>query len=92
MAVRNCEKVGMRLTMVPVVCWGNSDARATGRKAARNEREGAAKRAAMMGDVWCAGLRCRNQWYSNRFLTRSFQSRTSKTGLFGDGGGRVAED
>jgi len=78
MAVRNCEKVGMWLTRVPVVCWGNSDARAMGRKAARNEREGAAERAAMMGDVRCAGLRCRDQWYSNRFLTTSFQSRTSK--------------
>jgi hypothetical protein len=78
MAVRNCEKVGMRLTMVPVVCWGNSDARATGRKAARNEREGAAEMAAMVGDVRCAGLRCRDQWCSNRFLTPSFQSRTAK--------------
>jgi hypothetical protein len=52
MADRKCVKVGMRLTMEPVVCCGKSDARAIGRKAARNEREGAAEIAAMVGDVW----------------------------------------
>jgi hypothetical protein len=31
-----------------------------------------------MDEVWVAGLRCRDQWYSNGFLRPSFQSRTSK--------------
>lgn len=48
MAVRSWEKDGMRLTIDPVGCWGRSDARATGRKAARNEPEGATDMAAMI--------------------------------------------
>jgi hypothetical protein len=61
MADRKCEKVGMRLTMEPVVCCGKSDARAIGRKAARNEREGTAEIAAMVNDVWCWRYIC--DWY-----------------------------
>jgi hypothetical protein len=48
MADRKCEKVGMRLTMEPVVCCGKSDARAIGKKAARKEREGAAEIAVLV--------------------------------------------
>jgi hypothetical protein len=59
MAVRRCEKVGMRFTMEPVVCCGKSDARAMGRKAARKEREGTAEIAAIFGDM-CGG------WYAMR--------------------------
>lgn len=58
MAVRSCEKVGMRFTMEPVVCCGKSDARAMGRKAARKVREGTAEIAAMVGDVRVALVVC----------------------------------
>lgn len=47
-ALLRWEKEGMRSTIDPVVRWGKSDARATGRKAARNEREGAAEMAAIV--------------------------------------------
>lgn len=51
MELRSCEKDGMRLTIDPEGRWGSSDARAIGRKVARNEREGAADRAAMADSV-----------------------------------------
>ena len=58
-AVRRCEKVGMRCTMEPAVCWGKSDARAMGKNAARKEREGAAEIAAILGEVrGVGGMRC----------------------------------
>jgi Fe-S oxidoreductase len=57
-ALRRCENVGMRFTMEPEVCCGKSDARATGRKAARKEREGTAEIAAMVGDVGWIDLYC----------------------------------
>jgi hypothetical protein len=76
MADRKCEKVGMRLTMEPVVCCGKSDARAIGRKAARKEREGAAEIAAMVGDVWCWWCILRLVWLPSlsRSLARSLSS------------------
>lgn len=64
MAVRSCEKIGMRLTVDPeVCCLGRSDARAIGRNAARKEREGAAEIAAMMVDM--CGWYSVSQWYGD---------------------------
>ena len=50
---RSCESEGIRLTIESAlrVACGKSDARATGRKAARNEREGAADIAAIVKEM-----------------------------------------
>lgn len=58
---RSCDSDGIRLAMDSLLCGscGKRDARATGRKAARNDREGTADMAAMTdecnGSVYAAG-------------------------------------